>query len=321
MKASSRNVILSLRRISQPLTATPASALSRYDRQDSTHTCSLSGILTFSVMSFGGFVDPLDDLFDGLDGDPHESRQLPLSPIVDQLPPPPEDRFDWGTFAGDQSARPFLFHGTSALYHASLNQHGLDFRHVPYDPEEVARIVSLCKERGIETRGAARAALDAYTANTVRSRTVSLTFDWYRALRYAARCPGGETVDALRELLSACLEGHHAAAFTTTEIAALRAIHDNLCERLTHHQSLVVIVDFDIDWLDPETRPFFEDSAAHNASIEGTPILPPGALIRGFLGRGLRFPGTEVVTSHVPRYQIRGFQVVNLSSEQVEMLR
>jgi hypothetical protein len=265
-------------------------------------------------------MNQYDDLLSGLDPASSELPVLSPSPVLDRFPPPPDDGYDWSIFAGDQQARPYLFHGTSAAYHTSLDRHGIDFKHVPYDAEQIASITALCAQRGVETSGIARRALAAFTTNTVLEQTVSLTFDWYRAIRYAARSPGGETVDCLLELLAACLNDHR-LAFTAEEHASLRAVYEDLHKLLTRHRPLVAIVELDLDWLASETRAYFVDRAAFLQSENSSSFLAPGALIRGFVGRRLSIPGVEVVTHRVPRDAIQELRVLNLDADQIRLLR
>lgn len=233
------------------------------------------------------------------------------------MPPPPGDGYDWEIFFGDQPASPWLFHGTSSINEASITAHGLTFDRSPYDVEQIARVVRLFRHHELHGPRGDIGVLNAFTGATAYLRTVSLTFDWVRACRYAVLNRGGETLENLDRCLAWAL-AEHRELLAPAELDFLSTLHGRVSSQIADHRALIVSVELDPSWLEPRHRAFFTDRDAYTAeAAKGRTCELLGRWrYLGYHAPGIMAPGLEIpVSRRIPPKRIREMRVFDVDEE------
>lgn len=226
-------------------------------------------------------------------------------------PSRPDDGYDWDRFFGDQQGVPWIFHGTSVLHEEGIRSTGLAFSSRPYDNSEIEQVVGILGGHRLYGPQGSLGVLAAFTASTAIEQSVSLTFDWVRACRYAVLNRGGETLEYLLRNVDWALEPDQIAVLSPTERALLVGIQARLGAIAARHVPLVVAAELPRDWFG--RLPFFADRNAFRVDAEG-----PMSERDQFLGvhydpaassarTGLTHGGTEFRVPQVSPGQLRAF--------------
>jgi hypothetical protein len=226
----------------------------------------------------------------------------------------PADGYRWDTFFEDQTARPFIYHGTSSVFEQSIRAQGLTLDCAPYDSGQVAEVVSIFD--AYDLHGEPRyniGALKYFTSGSMRGRSISFTFDYTRACFYAWEYRGGETVHHLWRNLNWALDPPR-AAFTKGETAFLMGLRDQIDELVEGHKPMVVGVEFDLERFHGPYLDFFcERSLFVRCSNDKDDITQGPRRFLGYRLPGFELKGAEYRTNvAISPTRIRSFSLLDV---------
>ena len=197
---------------------------------------------------------------------------------------------------------PWIYHGTSASYEESIRSSGLTFASRPYDNAEIDAVVRLLAGKKMYGDDAGLGVLAAFTSSTGRAGTISLTFDWLLACRYAALNRGGETIEYLLRSVEYALDPIRADAFSSGERRFLASVLVKVTPISRLHEPLVVAVEMPRDWylangLVGRSRP----PEWHTDLFGGKAVLT-GTYTGGAIRRGEEFREVALVADQIRAY-------------------